>query len=345
MMKWLKPLGAACFLAMLCLNPGHAAYCALDALRTWALSIAPALLPFLIASPALTCPEVASLLSRFTGSFIRLFRLPVHSTGALLIALLSGSPGGAAALAGIRRHPSDPPGAFVRAAWMASGASPAFLISGIASGMLNAPQTGMLLLRSQLCALLLSGVLLRSCGRERPALLNGKKQASQGTVLCAVQALLCIAGYMTLFSVLAGQFCLLLGPSARTPLLAVLELAGGCRALAALPAALELKLPLISAAACLGGVSVCAQCLSFLEPLGINRMEYAAGKLVQSALCALLTFLQLRMPPLSPEPQLACLFILTLLLALLALRLCLRRRSSPAAKRTAASDAASETAA
>ena len=341
MTKWLKPLCAACFLALICLNPASALSAAADALSSWALSVAPALLPFLIAAPALTCREVAQLLSRVSGGFLRLFRLPAHSTGALLIGFLSGSPSGAAALAAMNRHPDDPPGALLRASLMASGASPAFLLGGIASGMLNRPDLGRVLLFSQLGAVLLCGLLLRSFGREKPCILRKNEPLRQSAVLSAMLTLLTIGGYMTLFSVLARVLSELLSPALETPLLAVTELAGGTRALCALSASVEARLPLVSAAACFGGLSVYAQCMSFLKPLGIDPLEYAAGKLLQSALAAVLTFLQLHTRSLSVDTASVCLTALCALLCTLWLCLSACRRR----KKRAASDGSSEAAA
>lgn len=318
-MKWLKPLGAAFFLLLICLNPASAVIAASDSLYIWASSVVPSLLPFLIATPALTCPEVAQLLSRISRGFFRLFRLPEHSTGVLFIGLLSGSPGGAAALSTMNRSPSDSAGALLRASLMASGASPAFLLNGIALGMLNEPYIGWLLFRAQIGAILLTGLLLRSFGRERPCILSIREHPRSGAVLSAMLTLLTIGGYMTLFSVLARQLSTLLSPALETPLLAILELAGGCNALAALPVAMDLKLPLISAAACFGGISVYAQCLSFLKPLGIDPLEYAVGKLFQAALCALLTFLQLKIPLKGIDPLMGAMLCLSVLIFILML--------------------------
>ena len=165
--RWLKPSGAAVLLFLLCRYPGDALAAACEALLSWAVSVAPALLPFLIAAPSLACREVAALLARFSGPFLRFFCLPVNSTGALLIGLLSGSPSGAAALSSVPPDNADPPGAYLRAALMASGASPAFLMTGVAAALLNAPQTGPLLLRSQLFSALyafISGTISSEVG-------------------------------------------------------------------------------------------------------------------------------------------------------------------------------------
>ena len=322
-LKRFIPLGAALFLVLLCAFPGDALCAASEAFLSWALSVAPALLPFLIAAPALACAETASLLARFSGPLLRFFRLPANSTGALLIGLLSGSPAGAAALAGVPPEEADPPGACLRAALMASGASPAFLLTGAAVSLLDRPEIGPLLLRSQLLSLFLTGLLLRFFGSGRPQSVSSASKPS-GPVLSAMLTLLAVGGWMAFFAVLARLITRVVHPACETPLLVLFELAGGCRALAALNKELSLILPLISAAACFGGLSVFMQCMSFLAPLGVLPCEYAAGKLLQAALAALLTFLQLERPWKACDPLL--LLPLCLLLLLLLLLFLLRRR-------------------
>lgn len=317
-MRHLKPAAAACFLLLICLSPSTALDAASSSLSAWALSVAPSLLPFLIASPALTSPEVCSILSRLCGPVMHSLKLPRNAAGALFIGLLSGSPAGAGALISVPATPDNPPGAYLRAAIFASGASPAFLLSGVAVGILNAPEAGWMLLRSQMLSALASVLLLRSAGK-RSAPPVGFSRPQHSAVLSAALTLLSIAGYMVLFSVLARQLSLL-WPASETPLLALFELAGGCRALSALPLPAEVLLPLISAAACFGGLSVYAQSMSFLAQAGIGYGEYAAGKLLHAAIAALFTYLQLTRPWQNADPLLLTFLLLSALLVALMLR-------------------------
>jgi len=317
MQKWIRPVLSACFLLMIALQPAAATEAALQALTAWAMNVVPSLLPFLMAAPALCCPETAALLSRATGGFLRLLRLPKNCSGALITGLLSGSPGGAVALACCSRDEADEPGSFLRASLVFSGASPAFLTGVVAVSFLNAPGTGWLLVRSQVISGLLTALFTRFPSAERVSSAMPAASLPSNAALRAALTLMTIAGYMTFFSVLGALLALLFSPSLKTPLLALLELAGGCRALCALPASLSLRLPLISAAASFGGVSVTMQCLSVLSPLGVSASEYIAGKLLHAALCALLTHLQLRLSASSADLPLASWLLLAMLLLLL----------------------------
>lgn len=295
--SWLKPASAACFLLLIMYSPAAAADAAFQALRSWALSVAPSLLPFLIAVPALTSEETCRLLEKVSKRLLHALRLPKNCCGALLIGLLSGSPAGAAALSAIRREKDDPNGCFVRAALLSSGASCAFLLSGISVGMLNAPETGFILLRSQLAAVFVCALLLRKIGSDRLSSACIGTAQTQSPILSAMLTLLNIGGYMTFFAVLTRQLSLLLRAAAELPLRCVMELSLGCQSLAELNVPLDAKLPLISAVSCFGGISVYIQSMSYLKPIGIHPAEYAAGKLIQAALAAMFTHLQLRYLP------------------------------------------------
>lgn len=320
MKKWIRPLAAACALALISARPGSSVRAAQEALGLWAASVVPALTPFLMVAPALTGPEVTSLLARMTGGMLRWLRLPENCPGALLVGLLGGSPGGAAALTACRQEPSDPPGAYLRAAVLASGASPAFLLSSVAAGMLASPGCGWLLIRSQTVAAVLTAALLRSVGKERTAGEEKKAVQQASLPLRTAAVLFNIAGWMVLFSVLADGLSGLLGEKLRTPLLVCMELAGGCRALAEVNAPLAARLPLISAAASFGGISVYMQCMTSLTNLGISYAEYAAAKLIHAALAAAVTCAQMELARRPPDPSAAGLIAVSGILLMVMLR-------------------------
>ncbi len=320
-LKWLRPTAAGLFLLLIVLHPADALQAAVEALQSWALSVAPALLPFLMVTPALICEETTRLFKRAAGGCLRIMRCPEETAGAILVGILGGSPAGAAALSRIAWNDAPSSGGLLRAALLASGASPAFLMSGIAVGMLNAPETGWLLVRSQLIGIWGAGLLMRQAKDGQASLPAGSTAEKRGAALETALTLLTIGGYMALFSVLARLLAGLMGAGLETPILAVMELAGGCGALARLPLPMDVRLPLISAAACFGGISVCAQCLSFLRPMGISSAHYVLGKLLQALLAGLATLLQLHLTtpdPLTTSLALVCLPLLYVMLRTLA---------------------------
>ena len=253
------------------------------ALERWAHSVVPALLPFLIAVPALTCPEACALLSGATRPVMRLIGCPDALGAAWLSGLLSGSPAGALAAARASESVDCDEGALLRAAVAASGASPAFLV-GVAGEALGG--AGWRLALAQALGGLMTALLMRPL-RGRTLTARGAQSGGGSAVMGAARALIMIAACMALFSLPAAWGAHLFGENARGILLMLLELTGGCETVAHLPAGGALKSALMSAVCCLGGASVCAQCLGILRPTGVSGARYIYWKLVHAALSAL----------------------------------------------------------
>ena len=132
----LKMLAALGLIALAAADPALSRAAIARALKSWAQSVVPALLPFLLAVPALTCPEACALLSGVTRPVMRLIGCPDALGAAWLSGLLSGSPAGALAAARASENTVCDEGALLRASIAASGASPAFLV-GVAGPALG----------------------------------------------------------------------------------------------------------------------------------------------------------------------------------------------------------------
>ena len=327
MRRLAKPLAALAFLALICLFPDEAKRAAWDSMRLWANSLAPSLLPFLIALSALSGEEACALYRRMLGRVLPRLGLAPEMAGTAVIGLICGSPAGAASLNRLCTVAPLDRNQLLRCAWFASGASPAFLLTAVARGMLGAPELAWGLVLAQWGGQALCLGLFR---RLEP--LSGRAQTErasslqEGAVWQAVRSLLTIGGYMAFFAVLSGTLCALLGTSTalRALISAGLELAGGCQAIAEAPWPLTLRACLISACASLGGLSSCLQAHAFLRPLGIPLRAYLAGKAVQAALTAWLmrAMMGFRLPaPAFDPPTLgALLALLTLLLLFIGVR-------------------------
>lgn len=307
MKKLAKPLAALGFLALLCLFPEASKRACQASMRLWAVSLAPSLLPFLIALPALSSEEACALYRRLLGRVLPRVGLAPEMAGTAIIGLICGSPAGAASLNRLGALVPVDRSQALRCAWFASGASPAFLLTAVARDMLNAPGLAWPLVLAQwggqVACLLLLRPLHPLSGRTQTV---AAAPQSEGVVWQAVKSLLTIGGYMAFFAVLSDVLCALAGESVAPLLSAMLELAGGCEALARTHWPLALRACLISACASLGGLSSCLQAHAFLRPLGIPLRVYLAGKLLQATLTAWLTcaLLRLRMPAPAFDPYL-----------------------------------------
>lgn len=322
MRKIIKLLATLAFLALVCLLPNEAKRAAWESMRLWATSLAPSLLPFLIALSALSGEDACALYRRLLGRVLPRAGLAPEMAGTAVIGLICGSPAGAASLNRLCTVAPLDRNQLLRCAWFASGASPAFLLTAVARGMLGAPELAWGLVLAQwggqaLCL----GLFRRLEPLSGRAQTDAAAQAQEGAVWQAVKSLLTIGGYMAFFAALSGTLCAVCGASSalRALLPAALELAGGCQAIAETPWPLPLRACLISACASLGGLSSCLQAHAFLRLLGIPLRAYLAGKLVQAALTAWLmrAIMGFRLPaPAFDPPTLGALLALLLLLVL-----------------------------
>lgn len=312
MNRTLKAVAALLFALAMALMPRQALSAAQQAFSVWATSVAPALFPFFVILPALTCPEASALYRRLLGWLVGpLFGCPGESSIALCVGYLAGNPAAASATQQLAASGKLSPAQVRRTALNSAGCSPMFLISSLGAGMLGSPEAGALLARSQLMALILGGLVLRRAFEGRPPLAPEAAPAASPPapqpVRAAVLSVLAIGGYIALFSVIAQMAAALLQhffPALRldAPLLAVLELAGGCHALSHLPLSSGLMLPLLAAAAGFGGLSVCFQSMSFLRPLGLTLRDYLPVKLMHAALAFGCCWAQLRLWPIEQLP-------------------------------------------
>ncbi len=280
----LKMLGALGVIALTAADPALSRAAIARALKNWAQSVVPALLPFLLAVPALTCPEACALLSGITRPVMRLIGCPDALGAAWLSGLLSGSPAGALAAARVSENADCDEGALLRASIAASGASPAFLV-GVAGTAIGG--AGWALAAAQALGGLITALLMRPL--RGPMLEKSHVESIGGSaVMGAAKALIMIAACMALFSLPAAWGARLFGERMRGVLLMLLELTGGCEAAGVLPVGAALRAAVMSAVCCLGGASVCAQCLGILCPLGVSGARYIYWKLVHAALSALI---------------------------------------------------------
>lgn len=300
-------LGASLLLALLLLlYPVAALEGVLRALTTWARAYLPAMLPFFLILPPLSSPEAGALYERvFARAMRALFRVPGRAAGAFALSLMAGSPAGAIALGRLAQDGMNR-GELSRAALLCTGLSPLFLISAVGGAMLGSPELGQVLALSQLGAVLITGLLFRFCWRDDLApLFPTAAEPPGGSVSGAALNLLSVACYMALFSCIAALATRLFGEAVRVPLLAVAEAASGAQALADAAMSGPLKLTLIALLCGFSGVSILAQNLSRLRPLGLPARRLVLGKIAQGLTSALLCALQVRLVPLPAAPALA----------------------------------------
>lgn len=295
----LKLALALMFAGLLMLYPGPSVEAARQAISVWANAYAPAMLPFFIILPVLSSPEAAALYERlFSGTLGALFGCPGRAAGAVILGLIAGSPAGTISLSRLASDGSVNRGQLSRAALLCSGLSPLFLLSGVGVSMLGSVQDGMTLVRSQLGALILCGLIFRWCWRDDEMPVSAPAaDPTGGAVREAALNLITVCGYMVFFSVIARIAAQFVGAHWQAPILALIEAAGGAAALGQMPIPYAVRLTLIAFACGFSGLSILMQNASRLKSLGLPVHRLVIGKLAQGLTCALLCAAQLRLMP------------------------------------------------
>ena len=264
-------------LAGILVRPESAVAGAQRAMRLWYSSVAPALFPFLALLPVLTGPDACAAYDVALSRVMRpIFKLPGAAAPALVIGMISGSPGGAlavrrvAAEAGLRRSDAR------RVALALGGVSPAYLILGVGQGFYGSIELGIRLALIQIAIQLCLLILLRApseTGEEGVISLH-KNEREGGSIRDAVENILVVCGYMVLFSSVCNVAASFVGESIGTGLLLVCDLPSGLAEL------VQWEIPgrmLIQGAAIgFGGLCIAAQNLDALRPLGVTFKDYLA---------------------------------------------------------------------
>jgi len=286
-MKRMKLLPAiAALLAILC-RPEAAVTCAQQAMRIWFASVAPALFPFLALLPLLTGPDACAVYAAAFGSVMGpLFRLPGSAAPAMLIAMLSGSPGGAIATARIARQSGMNRGQLRRLAPAVCGVGPAYLVMGVGVGLYGSARLGLRLVAIQLCVQLISLLALRCLPDDETPLPRPDAAADEGGIRAAVAAVLSVCSYMVLFASVSGAVAALAGPAVGRALLLAADLPSGMAVLAGWH--FNGRAAVLGIALGFGGLCIAAQNMDVLHPLGLRRLDFLIVKLAQAALTGVL---------------------------------------------------------
>ncbi len=195
---------------------------ALTGLKTWAIIVLPALLPFFITSELLLSLGVVRCFSIWLEPIMRpLFRLPGATAIALCMGFISGTPTGAAITAGLRKEDLCTKEEGSRLLAFVNNAGPLYMLSAVGIGIFNDPRLGWLIIFSHYSFNIFFGLVLGRLAQkpffaapiEQKLFLRGlkalntKNQTPFGSLLGqaigkASKSLISVGGYIVLFSVL-----------------------------------------------------------------------------------------------------------------------------------------------
>lgn len=296
-------LGALTLTALLLCDARAAMAGAARAMAQWAMTVAPALLPFAALMPLLTCGAAARAYERLLGRPLRaVLDLPGAAAVAMVAGMVAGAPAGALAARDVAARAGMTRGQLKRLAAAATGFSPAFLVGGVGEGLMGSPALGWKLVRAQLLTQLSMALLLRwtvAPDAEPVAPITGAPSGDGGSpVRAAVLSVATICGWMALFQSAAAVIAAHAGPEVAGALLCLLDAPSGARVIASLSPALEAAKPVLLAAVCgFGGACVAAQNLDALRGCGIRAGFYVRARLLAAAINAGWMALLIRLAP------------------------------------------------
>lgn len=236
-----------------------------------------------------------------------LFGFPGSMAAAVAVGWIAGSPAGALAVQRAGRSGMASAAEQRRAALLSVCVSPMFLTAAVGTGLLGSGELGLAFVRAQLAALIASGLLFKHIWRneEEPAKPSDEQTqpVSSAPMREAVLQMLTVCGWMILFGVIARLATSLIGIAAlEAPLLAFLEVTGGCAAIARLNLDAMARAVLICMTCCFGGLSIIAQSIQPLKDCRMKWHHLLGAKALQAALGGLFCYLQLRFLPANTAP-------------------------------------------
>lgn len=308
--KALPTLFLLAFAALFAVFPDRYVPVCLDGIALWALNVLPAVFPFLFVTALLRASGGAQRVSRVFSPFAKaLFGTGGEGGFCFFMSILSGYPVGASLVSAFKADGvfSDDEAQILACACSTSG--PLFVIGSVGAGMFSDKKIGFAILAAHLLAALLSGVLLRffyylrrrggkrnPCTKKQSARTRTKDfslaECVQNSALSAIGVGGCIAVFYVL-AAMASDFGLLyplqrligllpqLAPCAEGLSKGIVEMTGGCLALAGLET--PLAAPCCAFLVTLGGASILFQQIAYLRSADINLFVFLSVKLLQAA--------------------------------------------------------------
>ena len=274
--------GALCLVSAFLLFPEEAVNGARNSMRLWALSVVPAMFPYLVMLPVLSDPHALRLYRRlFAGVMRKCFGLPGESVAVIVIGMLAGSPAGSMLCASVS---GELAGREVRRTILpVCGLSPGFLIAGVGLGMLGSVRAGYVLAAAQVFSQIAMLFLFRFLYRREENARSFDTGLFSSPVRYAVAGVLNVGGYMALFGSVGEIVRKLFGGVAGDLLICMLDFPNG----ASIAVDRGWGIPFIAMMTGFAGICIAAQNMGALKRAGVGWGEYIAARVAGASLCTM----------------------------------------------------------
>lgn len=273
-----------------------------EGLRIWALKLLPSLLPLsFITALSSTLYDMTKPLKKLTPLTEKLYNLNGVAVYAQVLGICCGYPTGAKITAELSEKGLLDEKQSLKTALLSSSASPSFAVTTVGAALFLSKKAGLIILCAQLFSAILTTILFRKYGDNRPIARDFRiKREAVGLFDAALSSSLSVLAVGTLviafylfYNVLSNlkitlPLCYLINLFTKDIKLAegvtagLFECTQGCLLLSECNS--PLSIPLCSAIISFGGLSVLAQSAAFLQKANVNLKIFISGKLVQAAL-------------------------------------------------------------
>lgn len=313
------------------LFPTESINAAKNGFSIWVNTLIPSLLPFIIAANLIVSLKFVDVLGLFINPLTKkLFNVSGKSALVFAISTVSGYPIGAKLASELRSNNEISRYEAQRLVSFCSTSGPLFMVGAVAIGMFNNPSIGYIILICHYLGSLTVGILFRSYGKESISskklvlsneidkVICDRNKDNRGffvlfgdAVYSGVNTMLAVGGFVIVFSVVFKilsifNFIELVASIIHIPLSLIgmskelcyafisglFEITIGCSQVSSITTTSELlRVALCSFIIAFSGLSILAQCCSFLAKTDIKTTTYIFSKLLHGIFAFLFTFI------------------------------------------------------
>ena len=309
--------------------PNDSIFAAKDGIHIWVNVLIPSLLPFIIGANLIVSLKVVDIIGAIINPITQ-FVFNVSGKSALVFAIsaVSGYPVGARLASDLRLQNDISKYEGQRLVSFCSTSGPLFIIGAVAVGMLNDASIGYLMLICHYFGAITVGLIFRSYGKEKREknnkniirniqnLLNTPEEngffiSFGNAVVSGVNTLLAVGGFVIIFSVvfkilslfhiidgISYIICFFFSSLGITKeicsafISGLFEITIGCNNITSIPFISEaIKASLCSFIIGFSGLSILAQCCSFIAKTDIKTNIYIFNKFLHGTFAGIYTFL------------------------------------------------------
>ena len=310
--------------------PNDSILSAKNGINIWINILIPSLLPFIIGANLIVSIKVVDIVGAIINPITKfIFNVSGKSALVFAISAVSGYPVGARLASDLRLNNDISCSEGQRLVSFCSTSGPLFIIGAVAVGMLNNPSLGYLMLICHYLGALTVGLIYRNYGREKikktdesiikniKSLINSNNEENVffvsfgNSVISGVNTLLAVGGFVIIFSVvfrilsllhiidfISYILCLLFSSFGLTKELCsafisgLFEITIGCNNISNISYISDpIKASLCSFIIAFSGLSILAQCCSFIAKTDIKTNIYIFNKFLHGIFASLYTFL------------------------------------------------------